>query len=176
MSASQIVDQKAADLLLARTFLDIKPASFLCAPCTREFDSTEMRSIEQQFANNLREAGLPGSIFAEDEIQDLIRALRWCWTSELEFSFGLSGIPLFPRHKKELITGPDKFKARTRMALCSLEARGKPVHLEDYVGYLCDEWWEYVDEGSGVGSLDGEKFGEALLSAISRRGFLPRNP
>ncbi len=101
-----------------------------------------MKSFKRQFSSNVREARLPDDIFAEDEIQDLIQALRWCWTSELDVSFGLSGIPLFPRHNKELITGPEKFKARTRMALCSLEARGKPVQLEDYVGYLCDEWWE----------------------------------
>jgi hypothetical protein len=126
-----------------------------------ELTTAETTDIEQRFKSYLHDAGLPARIFEENEIQDLIRAATWVIGSQVEFEWGYPpGVS--PRHKKDLISGTDQFKARTRMALALLEAKGKSIALEEYVGYLCDEWWKYAD---GSPAEDQQRALSALASA-----------
>lgn len=127
--------RKAADVLLARIGLD-RMTEFL-------FEGAFKPTIEQQFAEELKYAGLPGDVFSRNEILQLVKGLEWFLenSSRLPFKMGMSGTPILASYSGELITAGDGIRARTRMFLAALEAGGKPITLEDYVGYLADVWY-----------------------------------
>lgn len=127
--------RKAADVLLARIGLD-RMTEFL-------FEGALKPTIAQQFAEELKYGALPGDVFSRNEIFQLVKGLEWFLknSSRLPFQMGMSGTPILAPYSGELITAGDGLRARTRMFLSALEAGGKPITLEDYVGYLADKWY-----------------------------------
>jgi hypothetical protein len=138
--------QQRADDLLARTCFDYRTnRGGVFEFKTENVTTSVLEGIKQQFADNLSHAALPTSVFSESETENLVLALAWLTARELTVFHLSSGTPILAPHSAELVNHPDKFKARTRMALCGIDACGMSVNLEDYVGYLCDDWWEPAD-------------------------------
>jgi len=149
--------QQLADVILVRSAYDVWNEEIKDLPPheklrSRFFEdrltSARLKSIKGQFASNLTEAGLPSNIYSEDETERLISALWWMLNADLPLSYAASGVPLLTSYSEKLINSDasDKLKARIRMVLALMGnvVSSKPVALEDYAGYLSDEWWSPV--------------------------------
>jgi hypothetical protein len=131
----EMMERKSADVLLAKLGMNEVGEILL----TGHFAP----SFEGQFLGELSRRGQQTTVLSVDERRELIEALEWFIKNmqDLDVRIDVGGTPVLAHLSSKLIVPQDKFKARTRMYLAAFEnINGRPVALEDYIGYLADDW------------------------------------
>ena len=130
----EMMERRSADVLLAKLGMNQVGDILL----TGHFAS----SFEGQFLDELSRTGQQATILPVDERRELIKALEWFIANMQDFHVrvDVGGTPILAHLSSKLIVPQDKFKARTRMYLAAFENMSRPVALEDYIGYLADDW------------------------------------